>query len=94
MNIVYLPQVTNIEIRDKNPFEYLLNYDQGDFEQILETRCISLEVLAWARNNEMPANAFDIFIEERTDLIIKALQRKLQGIKFEVIDTVSDAENL
>jgi hypothetical protein len=94
MNIAYLPQITNIEIRDKGPLEYLLNYDQSGFEQVLVNHCIPLEILTWARKNEMPGNAFDIFIEKRIDLIVEILQHKLQEINFKVIDTATDIENI
>ena len=37
MNIAYLTQLTNLEISDKNPLEYVKEYDQNpDFESVLQ----------------------------------------------------------
>ena len=43
--------------------------------------------MEWSSLPEMPENALDLFIEQRIDLIIEQLKIKLNGIKFEVIDT-------
>ena len=45
------------------------------------------EIIEWARMEMMPANALDVFIEKRIDLIIEALRTKIPSANMEVIDT-------
>jgi hypothetical protein len=92
MNIAYLTQITNIQIRDKNPLIYLRDYDSLAFEKVLENHLIPLDILEWARQEEMPENALDIFIEKRIDLLINELRQKLAGITFDVVDTRGTSE--
>ena len=87
MNIAYLTQITNNEIRAKNPLVYLRDYDSPELEQVLDNHLIPLDILEWARQEEMPDNALDIFIEKRIDLLINILREKLTGIIFDVVDT-------
>lgn len=87
MNIAYLTQLTNLKISNKNPLDYLRDYNNPAFEAVLKTHLIPLEILAWARQEKMPDNALDVFIEQRIDLIIDNLKQKLTGITFDVIDT-------
>jgi hypothetical protein len=87
MNIAYLTQITNIRIRAKNPLIYLRDYDSPGFEQVLSDHLISPEIMAWARQEEMPDNALDIFIEKRIELFVATLRQKLTGITFDVVDT-------
>lgn len=89
MNIAYLTQRTNIRIRDRNPLSYLRDYDSPDFETVLRNHLVPLEVLDWARLEEMPENALDVFIEHRTDLLVAALQQRLTAMPFDVVDTAS-----
>jgi hypothetical protein len=93
MNIAYLTQLTNLEISDKNPIQYLRDYDGPGFENVLRTHLMPVDILEWARQEKMPPNALDRFIERRIDLIIEDLQRKLSGISFDVIDTEEEAED-
>lgn len=87
MNIVFLTQITNLKITNRNPLEYLKDYDRPEFELIMPTHLLPIEVLVWARNDNMPSNALDIFIEKRVDLIIDDLKRKLPNFSFNVMDT-------
>ena len=87
MNIAYLTQITNIQISNKNPLDYLRNYDKPQFEDVLKQHLAPLDLLDWARQEEMPANAMDIFIEKRIDLLVDELRQKLTGITFDVVDT-------
>jgi len=87
MNIVYLTQITNLRISDKNPMDYLKDYDCQEFENVLSSHLLPSDILTWARIDEMPDNALDIFIDTRIDYIINDLKQKLQAVKFEVIDT-------
>lgn len=87
MNIAYLPQITNLGISAENPMIYIQDYDSPAFEEIMDTHLLPREILNWARENTMPEDALDIFIENRTDMFITALKQRLHGISFEVIDT-------
>lgn len=87
MNIAYLTQITNLKISDKAPLQYLRDYDGPEFESVLKTHLVPLEILEWARKGKMPDNGLDIFIEKRIDLIINNLQQKLAGLTFDVADT-------
>jgi hypothetical protein len=87
MNIAYLTQITNLDITNRNPLEYVKDYDKPEFEAIMPTHLLPQEILEWAREDEMPLDALDLFIESRVNLIIENLKEKLQGITFEEIDT-------
>jgi len=88
MNIAYLTQITNLEISNKNPLDYICDYDKNpDFPTAIKSHLIPEQILEWSSLPEMPKNALDLFIEQRIDLIIEQLKSKLNGIKFEVIDT-------
>jgi hypothetical protein len=87
MNIAYLTQITNLEITCRNPLEYLKDYDKPEFESIMPTHLLPKEILHWVRNEQMPENALDLFIEPRVNNIIAELKSKLTGIVFDEIDT-------
>lgn len=95
MNIVYLTQITNLEISDKNPLKYIKDYDVpkepgetvSKFEKVLESHLISDELLKWSRMDVMSENALDTFIEKRISTIVSDLKVKLVGIEFREIDT-------
>jgi len=87
MNIAYLTQLTNLQISDKSPLEYLKDYDDEHFENILKNHLIPLEILQWARDGKMPYDALDRFIDLRVDIIINELKQVLKDIPFEIIDT-------
>lgn len=88
MNIAYLTQRTNVEISDKNPLNYIKEYDQNpDFEKAIESHLIPNKILRWARMDEMPCNALDQFIEDRVEIVIEELKSRLNGINIDVIDT-------
>ena len=88
MNIAYLTQLTNLDISDKAPLDYIAEYDKNnDFENVLETHLIPNNILKWVRNNNLPENALDQFIDLRVEAIINELKSILVDINFEVIDT-------
>jgi len=87
MNIAYLTQITNLQISDQNPIDYLKNYDNSSFEEVLKSHLIPLEILEWARKNTLPSNALDKFIEMRIEIVLQKIQSYLLGIDIEVIDT-------
>ena len=88
MNIAYITQLTNLEISDKNPLEYITDYDKNpNFEKVIKSHLLPKEIIEWARMERMPEDALDQFIEKRVDIIIDELKNNLEGISFEVIDT-------
>lgn len=87
MNISYITQLTNLDITNRSPLEYIKDYDKPEFEKIMPTHLLPVEILEWARSDSMPENGLDIFIEKRVNLIIDELRNKIQVQNFEVIDT-------
>jgi hypothetical protein len=88
MNIAYLTQLTNLEISDKNPLNYIQDYDSNpEFEMVIKNHVLPIELLQWSRLESMPSDALDQFIEKRVDLVIEELKKNMSGINFEVIDT-------
>jgi len=94
MNIVFLTQITNHNITNRNPLEYIKDYAKPEFEQIMSTHLLPREILEWARNNDLPSNALDLFVEKRVDLIIDSLKKKLPNLSFDVIDTNQNINKL
>ena len=88
MNIAYLTQITNLEISDKNPLNYIQDYDSNpEFEAVIETHILPIELLQWSRLESMPSDALDQFIEKRVELVIEELKKNMDGVNIEVIDT-------
>ena len=87
MNIAYLTQITNLDISNKNPLDYIKEYDNPDFENILPTHLLGNEILNWSRSNVMPNNGLELFIESRIDNIIKKLREEIIVQQFDIIDT-------
>lgn len=92
MNIAYLTQMTNLDITNRNPLEYIKDYDKPEFEEIMSSHLLSNEILAWARGGALPENAIDQFIEGRVNNILNNLETKLNDITFNVIDTIETNE--
>lgn len=101
MNIVYLTQITNLVISDRNPLQYIKDFDvpkeEGEefskFERVLKSHLLSNDLLTWSRMAVMPENALDTFIENRIASIISDLKLKLTGIDFVEIDTRGTEKN-
>ena len=86
MNIAYLTQITNLDISDRPPLEYIKDYDQNtNFEGVLHSHLIPKDILTWIRSDDMPDDALDQFIEARINMIIEKLSEKLEDIKIEII---------
>ena len=87
MNIAYLTQITNIEISDQNPLEYVKQFDNKAFESIMKAHFLPSELLDWSRSDRMPENALDHFIEERMELILQSIKNNLPDLNVEVFDS-------
>jgi hypothetical protein len=94
MNIAFLPALTNLEISDKNPVDYLLEYDSETFESVLESHLIPSRLLDMSRDEEIGYVDFDDFIEARVEEFKSELQSILTGVEFNVIDTDVYDENV
>jgi hypothetical protein len=94
MNIAYLTQITNLDITNRNPLEYMKDYDKPEYIAIMPTHLLSINILEWARAEEMPENAIDIFIETRVTTILTDLKTKLNGLTFDEMDTMEITEPL
>ncbi len=94
MNIAYLSQITNLKISDKNPLDYLKEYDEPGLEAVLSSHLIPTVILEWSRADALPEHALTIFIEERVNLLLEALRLKLEGIEFNVFDMANHTNNI
>lgn len=92
MNIAYLTQITNLDITNRNPLEYMKDYDKPEFEAIMPSHLLSSDILDWARNGTLPDNAIDQFIESRVNNILTDLKTKLNGLTFDEMDTMEIKE--
>lgn len=100
MNIAYLTQIANLEISARNPVEYLTTLDAftkdaATTERVVESHLLPRELLAWAREGELPPDALRAFVEARTDLVLDDLRRKVGAERMQVVDTgaASDDED-
>jgi len=87
MNIAFISQITNLEISDRNPIDYLADYDSDEFENVLETHLIPDIILEWYKNEGLGHKYLDKFIEKRIDIFEEVLEEKLDDITFNVIDS-------
>jgi len=87
MNIAFIPKITNLEISDRNPIDYLKDFDHGNFEGVFDSHLIPKLILEWSRMDELGHKYLDEFIEKRIDLFEKELKNKLEGIEFNVRDS-------
>lgn len=92
MNIAYLTQITNLDITNRNPLEYMKDYDKPEFEAIMPSHLLSCEILDWARSGVFPDNAIDQFMESRVNNILTDLKTKLNGVTFDEMDTMEIKE--
>lgn len=87
MNIAYLPQITNLQISDRNPVDYIQDYDSNNFEDVLETHLIPLDLLEWSRESDVGYRTLDEFINRRVEVFVTSIGDQLPGISFNVRDT-------
>jgi uncharacterized protein with ParB-like and HNH nuclease domain len=83
--------ITNLEMSNKNPIEYIKEYHTPDFETIISSHLLPKSILEWSKMDEMPKDALDTFIEERIDLVLIQLEKLVPN--FNVYDTKEMSEN-
>ena len=89
LNIAYLTQITNLNISNKNPLEYLQDFLGPRFAEVQRTHLLPDMIVEWARAMQMPSDALDRFVEARLELLLQKLKAYLPSITFEVVDTRS-----
>jgi len=94
MNIAYLTQITNLDITNRNPLEYMQDYDNPAFMAIMSSHLLSSELLNWSRGESLPENALDKFIETRIAMVLDNLKVKLDQIVIDEIDTAEIRQQL
>ncbi|WP_186146307.1 GmrSD restriction endonuclease domain-containing protein [Burkholderia gladioli] len=94
LNIAYLPQLTNLKISNKNPLDYLKDYvglsaeEREAFVAVLQSHLIPTSIIEWMEKlDELPQDALVRFVEERLDLVIAMLLKKLGSIESNVYDS-------
>ena len=87
LNIAYLTQITNLQISNRNPLEYLKDYVGTGFDVIQRTHLLPGELAELAQKDDMPYDALDSFIEKRMELIIEKLRDYLGDIPFRLFDS-------
>jgi hypothetical protein len=92
MNIAYLTQITNLNISNKNPLDYVKEFDKQGFEKILPTHLLGQEILEWGKSGIMPDDGLEIFIETRITNIINTLKERINITTLDIIDTIQNEE--
>ncbi len=87
MNIAYLTQLTNLKISDRNPVDYLTKLDNNEFRAVLRAHLVPPQILDWAKQEELSADALDKFVDLRAELFVEELASLLAGISFKVFDS-------
>jgi len=69
-------------------------FNCSKFREILSSHLLNEELLEWAKDEELPSDALDRFIEIRVNNIINILKNKLgNDIVFKIIDTGTEKNN-
>ncbi len=89
LNIAYLAQITNLQISNRNPLEYMKTYIGPSFDVVQRSHLLPNNLVEWAETEEMPVDALNTFIDARLDLVLDRVRGYLDGIQFDVIDTRS-----
>ena len=89
LNIAYLTQMTNLQISNRNPLEYLQDYMGPRFDDVRRTHLLPGMLVELAGADEMADDSLERFIDARLDLVLALLREYLVGVPFEVIDTRS-----
>lgn len=89
LNIAYLTQITNLQIGNKNPLDYMRKYIGPNFDEISRRHFLPSFLTSWVESQTMPEGALETFVEARLDLILGKIGEYLSGVTVEVIDTKS-----
>ena len=77
-----------MEFTNDNPTEYLKDYvNNPDYIAIMPEHFLPKELVEWVKDEKLPEDAINTFIEKRIDLIEAEVRKKLSGIAFQEIDT-------
>lgn len=92
MNIAYIPQKTNLEISDKNPVNYLKEYNLEELDEVFEDHLIPNELIHWAKKDYLPEDALDSFIEKRINCFVDSLENRLGALNINIIDSKGEGK--
>jgi hypothetical protein len=81
--------MTNLQISNRNPLEYLQDYVGPRFDEVRRTHLLPDMLVELAGADEMADDSLDRFIDARLDLVLARLRESLVGLPFDVIDTRS-----
>ena len=88
MNIAYITQLTNLKFTNDNPTVYLKDYvNKPEYIAIMPEHFLPSDLVEWVKDEKLPEDAINTFIEKRIDLIEADVKKKLSGIPFQEIDT-------
>jgi hypothetical protein len=87
LNIAYLMQITNLQISNKNPLNYMRDYIGDNFGPVQKSHLLPDNIIEWAQAESMPQDALNMFIEARLDLIVEKLKQYLAPLQVNVIDS-------
>lgn len=87
LNTAYLMQITNLQISNRNPLEYMRNYIGDDFGHVQRSHLLPDNIIECAVAESMPEDVLQTFIEARLDLIVDKLQAYLAPLQVNVIDS-------
>ena len=90
MNIAFITQATNLKISNRDPNDYLKDFVDDSFLEIMPEHFLSKEFANWCGAERLPDNALSLFVEKRIELIEQGLREKLKGIEFQTIDTKTE----
>ncbi len=94
VNIVFLPQIENLQIGAESPLNYLKIYrdETPSFHEVLRRHLIPLEILDWLDDESLRWADFDRFVDLRTDLMVNAIRSLLPDVSVRVVDTAAGEE--
>ena len=87
LNIAYLTQITNLQISNRNPLEYMRDYLGPRYSDLQRSHLLPGILPDWVRSDQMPKDALGEFIDARLELVLERLRTHLAGLPFDVIDT-------
>jgi len=85
LNIAYLTQITNLEISNKSPVDYMKDYLAG-IHKFGPTHLLPDNLKNWVIQGELPPNALSAFIEARLDRVLETLDELVSKTTLKVID--------
>ena len=93
LNIAYLMQITNLQISNRNPLEYMRAYIGDNFAPVQRSHLLPDNIIEWAAAESMPEDALQVFLNSRMALIVDKLRDYLTPLQVHVIDSGKVGKN-